>query len=81
MKLQCKVSRGVQQGKILTPHKYKDGNYVVSKTRYKSDQIKVPSLQGVHDYLKKGYGVRMGNTDFKISPSLIKPDSILIIQD
>ena len=37
MKLQCRVSRGKNQGKILTPHKFKNGQYVVSKTRDKSD--------------------------------------------
>lgn len=81
MKLQCRVSRGINQGKILTPHKFKDGHYVVSKTRYKSNQINVSSLNEVYEFLKQGYGVRMGNAEHKISPSLIISDSIQVIHD
>ena len=81
MKLQCRASRGKNQGIILTPHKYKDGHYVVSKTRYKSNQINVSSLHEVYEFFKKGYGVRMGNAEYKVSPSLITPDSIKIISE
>ena len=51
MKLQCRVSRGKNQGRILTPHKFKDGFYVVSKTRYKSDHITVSSIKEVYEFL------------------------------
>ena len=81
MKLQCRVSRGKNQGKILTPHKFKDGLYVVSKTRFKIDHINVSSIREVYEYLKKGYRVRMGNAEHKISPSLIMFDSIEVISE
>ncbi|WP_262967079.1 hypothetical protein [Methylobacter psychrophilus] len=79
MKLEYRVIRGKNKGKILTPHKFKDGHYVVSKTRFKSDHIMMSSIIEVYDHLKKGYRVRMGNTEHKISPSLIKLDSIEVI--
>jgi hypothetical protein len=79
MKLEYIVIRGKNEGKILSPYKFKDGHYVVSKTRFKSDHIMVPSISEVYDHLKKGYRLRMGNTEHKISPSLIKLDSIEVI--
>jgi len=81
MKLQYRVSQGKNQGKILTPHKFKGGLYVVSKTRYKSDHITVSSIREVYEFLKKGYRVRMGNTEHKISPSLIMLDSIEVTHE
>lgn len=81
MKLQCRVSRGIHQGKILTPHKYKEGHYVVSKDKYKKSYINVKSLHEVYEFLKKGYRVRMGNGCYKISPSLIIADSIQVIHE
>jgi hypothetical protein len=79
MKLEYKVGRGKNQGTTLTPTKQQNGNYVVSKSRYQSDQVYVATIREVHEYLKKGYGVRMGNAKHKIAPSLIKLESIEVI--
>ncbi len=81
MKLQCRVSRGKNEGKVLTPHKFKDGLYVVSKTRFKIDHVSVPSILQVYEYLQKGYRLRMSNSEYKISPSLIKFDSIEVVSE
>lgn len=79
MKLLYTVRRGKQQGTVLAPVKQNNGRYVVSKTRFKSDQIYVSSLEDVYAYLQRGYKVRMGNPDFKIAPSLVMLESIQVV--
>lgn len=54
---------------------------MVSNTRFKSDHITVSSIREVYEHLKKGYRVRMGNAEHKISPSLIMLDSIEVISE
>lgn len=79
MKLLYTVSRGKQRGAELTPTKQKNGRYVVSKTRYKADQLYVESLEEVLTYLQRGYKVRMGNPELRIAPSLVILESIQIV--
>jgi hypothetical protein len=79
MKLEYKIGKGKNQGIALTPTKQKNGKYVVSKSRYQSDQVYASTIHDVYEYLKKGYGVRMGNVEYKIAPSLIKLESIAVI--
>ncbi|WP_431064790.1 hypothetical protein [Methylotuvimicrobium sp.] len=79
MKLLYTVRRGKQQGSVLVPVKQKNGRFVVSKTRFQSDQIYVSSLEDVYAYLQRGYKVRMGNPDSKIAPSLVKLESIQVV--
>lgn len=77
-KLQATVKRGKAVGTILTPHRHLDGMYVVSKTRFEKDYIRVASEAELPDWLAKGYRVRMSNslvTNHK-SPSLISPASV-----
>lgn len=35
------VSRGTKTGEFLFPHKHEDGTYVVSKTRFEDDYVRV----------------------------------------
>ena len=78
MLLKARVARGKNLGKELYPHKYSDGTYVVSTSRFEKDYVHVNNLADVVTYLKKGYHLRMSNPASGIrSPSLISPDVIL----
>ena len=71
------VRRGANAGTILFPHKHKDGSYVVSKTRFEKDYVKVAQSADLLDWLEKGYRLRMSNKESGIaSPSLIEPGKI-----
>lgn len=78
-RMEYRVTRGKYAGSILTPHQYADGSYVVSKTRFEEDQIRVTSLDEVKHYLDRGYALRMSDPLTKRGPSLIKPASITFI--
>jgi len=65
---------GNNAGKEHTPHLFNDGFYVVSKTRFVKDYIKVKTLEDVYEYYKKGLKVRMSYNGLRAS--LISPSSI-----
>lgn len=71
------VSRGARLGELLFPHKHEDGSYVVSKTRFEDDYVRVAKETDILPWLEKGYGLRMSNPEKGITaPSLISPESI-----
>lgn len=71
------VSRGARLGELLFPHKHDDGCYVVSKTRFEDDYVRLANETEILPWLEKGYGLRMSNPDKGITaPSLISPESI-----
>lgn len=71
------VSRGTNLGELLFPHKHDDGCYVVSKTRFEDDYVRLANETEILPWLEKGYGLRMSNPDKGITaPSLISPESI-----
>ncbi|RWM88949.1 MAG: hypothetical protein EOR84_25625 [Mesorhizobium sp.] len=71
------VSRGKRMGELLFPHKHEDGTYVVSKTRFEDDYVRVGNESEILSWLEKGFGLRMSNPDKGIkAPSLIMPESI-----
>lgn len=78
MKIDYRVARGKKAGIVYTPHIYADGSYVVSKTRFEDDQIKVTSLREIKHYLDRGYSVRMSDPVTRRSPALITPASITV---
>ena len=80
MKMEAIVSRGENQGAKLYPHLGKDGRYVVSKTRFKRDYIRLGSLDQVREYLERGYRLRMSNRRLNTPPSLIRPESIKVLR-
>lgn len=70
------VTRGKDKGEIVFPHRHEDGLYVVSKTRFERDYIRVQA-NDILEYLLKGYGLRMSNSVTGIvGPRLFKPQSI-----
>lgn len=71
------VRRGAKEGTLLHPHRHRDGCFVVSKTRFEKDYIRVPEEADLVDWLEKGYSLRMSNADGGVKqPSLIEPRKI-----
>lgn len=71
------VSRGANAGELLFPHQHEDGTYVVSKTRFEDDYVRLVRPAEILLWLEKGYGLRMSNPAKGIkAPSLIMPESI-----
>ena len=52
-------SRGKTKGEAMTPHKHDDGKYVVSKSRFTKDYVRLRSVDEIREYVERGYGVRM----------------------
>lgn len=77
-KIEYRVKRGKCIGKVLTPHKYVDGTYVVSKTRFKRDYVHVRSLREVVEHLDRGFKVRVSDAILRGTPSLVVRDSLNI---
>lgn len=72
--LSYRVTRGKHAGQVLTPHAHEDGSFVVSKTRFVADYIRVKSEADLPGWLAKGYHLRMSRLGR--APSLIMPTSI-----
>jgi hypothetical protein len=71
------VARGPKTGTILYPHLHRDGNYVVSMTKFKKDYKFVDDSSELLGWLEKGFRLRMSNKAGGIAtPSLIKPEKI-----
>lgn len=77
MKIVAKVSRGPQKGEIVTPHRHEDGTYVVSRTRFEKDYIRVATLEDFASKTRKGLKGRMSSPAVK-GPRLFSPKSITI---
>ena len=76
-KLHAFVARGKNAGTILFPHLHADGSYVVSKTRFEKDYIRVDDPADLLSWLERGYSLRMSNRDDGVAaPSLIHPKAI-----
>lgn len=79
MKITAKIVRGENAGTLLYPHLHKDGMFVVSKTRFENDYIRVADLNEVGTHIANGYKVRMSNPAEGITASsLIAPSAIFV---
>lgn len=79
MKIVAEVKRGQHIGKLIYPHRNKEGMYAISLTRFEKDYIRVETLEEVAAYVAKGFKVRMSNPDDGIkAASLIEPGAICI---
>lgn len=79
MEITAKVVRGKNAGTLLYPHLHKDGMFVVSKTRFERDYIRLADLHEVASYIADGYKVRMSNlTEGVTASSLIAPSAISV---
>ena len=71
------VRRGAKEGTLLYPHRHRDGCFVVSRTRFEKDYIRVSDEADLLDWLEKGYSLRMSNAGAGVKqPSLIEPRKI-----
>ena len=68
------VQRGKNAGIRVTPHKYRDGKYHVA--REKEDSPVRVDADEVKSYIRRGYGLRMGNRLAGHPPGLFMPQSI-----
>lgn len=78
MKIEYRVRRGSKAGSVHTPHRYADGTYVVSKTRFARDYIHLASLEAALTHLDKGYRLRVSDPVARRSPSLVLKQSLSI---
>jgi hypothetical protein len=78
IRLTSTVKRGKAQGTELRPHRHQDGSYVVSKTRFEKDYVRVWNEEELAEWVERGYSVRMSNPGVSShrAASLISPDSI-----
>lgn len=76
--LKAHVHRGKEAGITLQPHRYADGTYVASKTRFERDYLRVGSLEQLIGLWQQGYKIRMSapQSAHHRSPSLITPTAI-----
>lgn len=76
--LEAHVQRGKEAGIALRPHRYADGTYVASETRFKRDYLHVGSLDQLIELWRQGYRIRMSapQSAHHRSPSLIASASI-----
>jgi len=77
--LRSRVRRGKQAGTLLVPHRYRDGCYVVSMTKFDRDQVRVQTMEQVVAYIQQGYKLRMSDPANPRRPSLISPRWIEIL--
>jgi len=72
------VTKGEEAGITLTPHRHKDGAYVVSPSRFECDYIRVESLHELTALAQQGYSIRMSSPQSKLhrAPSLISSESL-----
>ena len=82
VKIYSIVRRGKTVGTKLTPHVYAGNYFVVSKTRFESDYVRVPDESQLLSYVQQGYSVRMSNPNVANhrSPSLVAPSSIAVAE-
>lgn len=78
MNVTAVVKRGKNSGKLLFPHKYADGSYVVSETRFEKDYKRVYTIAEAVEWLRRGHRLRMSNPTEKIPPSLIQSSAISV---
>jgi hypothetical protein len=72
--MHSQISRGLNKGAILRPHRHADGFFVASRTRYARDYIRVRSETELALLTAAGFSARMSAPG--IGPSLICPASI-----
>lgn len=78
MKIKYRVQRGSKAGSVQTPHRYADGTYVVSMTRYARDYVHVSYLEEVLTHLDRGYRLRVSDPMTRSGPSLVLKQSLSI---
>jgi hypothetical protein len=73
------VIRGKNAGVVVRPHLHRDGMYVVSKTRFESDYIRVATLREVATHIADGYSVRMSNLEEGVTASSLISSGAIVV--
>lgn len=75
-KLRYVVSRGKNEGMVLSPHRYKDGFFRAHKTNSRNDLLgkKVRTEAELVELVRLGFYIRMSNMDARHPPSTVKPE-------
>ena len=81
MRIEYVIRSGRNRGIVCTPHVHSDGRYVVSKTRFARDYIRLSSLHDVFAHLLQGHRLRMSAPEVPTAPSLIALPSLRISPD
>jgi len=71
-------SSGQHKGMFLYPHRYADGSYVATTSRYSTDYIYIEHLDELSALVRLGYGARMSNPALSQGPSYIAHSKINI---
>lgn len=69
-------SSGQHKGMFLYPHRYADGSYVATTSRYATDYIYIEHLDDLSALVRSGYGARMSNSALSQGPSYIAHSKI-----
>jgi hypothetical protein len=71
------VSRGKKKGTLLSPHRYQEGFYVISKGgNTVAFRREVSNLDDLPTWIAQGYGVRMSRAS--VAPSIYMPKSLVV---
>lgn len=71
------VSRGKNKGTLLTPHRYQEGFYVISKGgNTLAFRKQVWNIDDLPTWVSQGYGVRMSGPG--VAPSIYMPKSLVV---
>ena len=71
------ISRGRNKGTLLTPHRYQEGFYVISKSgNTVAFRRQVSNLDDLPTWIAQGYGVRMSGPG--VVPSIYMPKSLVV---
>lgn len=58
------IKKGIKHaGKVMTPHRYPDGCYVATTSKFEVDQVRVNTGEELETLYLSGYGVRMSNLE------------------
>ncbi|MFJ2325141.1 hypothetical protein [Pseudomonas sp. NPDC087690] len=73
--------RGEHNGVSLFPHRYADGTYVATTSKYQSDYVYTERLDELEALVRSGYGARMSNPAVEQGPSYITHNKIRFSRD
>lgn len=79
--LQAHCKRGSARGEPMRPHRYADGSYVASPTRFKKDYVQVVTIEELTELCRRGFNVRMSAelNGRRLAPSLVAPSAIAVV--
>jgi hypothetical protein len=73
------VQKGKEAGVLLVPHRYRDGNFLVSKCK-QGPHFRVGTTEELLSYMVNGHSIHMSNPETRThrTPRLIRAESIRV---